>query len=428
MAKKKKKKNKMPYYIATVTAIFAALSVCIALYSTTLNKKEPTAEETVTENTVEALSADSAVTTRNTYGGPMLTTDIDNVFLNIQSNGYFTFYENRGGALSAISDVQTVDVRAECSHQEIPATVHYIERNGVVTGYGLFTTSICSEDVRLFDYAFFRIANMPEGYGSDKHILMIDFDAADFALNDKTYSEAFGLDIASGKLTKLTSDNGRTIDRFGRFRSDWAQLNDALIDFSLDKLYLSGRNYLLDSTSADLIFIEGNTKTKPTWKSSGLYENYLNTLDGKLYYAKEAEGGFGIFSMTPDGTETRISAYSGSVNDYLFCGDYIFNKNNLVLKRISTDENKADLKAFKGSVAYPEFMSVSKDGTKLVVLFNTAPQSAVLFDLSTGTGRLITEEKLFTNTCSQIMWLSDNSFMTVSGNGMSEYETLVWSF
>ena len=106
----------------------------------------------------------------------------------------------------------------------------------------------------------------------------------------------------------------------------------------------------------------------------------------------------------------------------------VFNKNNLVLKRISTDENKADLGNLSKKIAYPEFMSVSEDGTKLVVLCNTAPQTAVLYDLKTGTQKIITAENLFTNTCQQIIWLSDNSVLTVYQQSLNEYKTFVLQF
>lgn len=432
MAKKKKKKNKMPYYIASLTAIFAALSVCLAIYSLPADKTNSvdTEEETnITESeNISALSASDAVSSRTMYDGPMLKTDIDNVLLSVHPSGIFTFYENINGKLTECPDTQTMEISAECSHQTLPATLYYLERNGIFTGFGLFTTSIRTEDVRLFDYAFFRVMNMPSGYGDGKHLLMVDFDGKDFGLSDKTYSELFSFDKETGKAAKLTGDNGRTVDKFGRLRSDWAQLNDALIEFSADRLYLSGRNYLLDSTKADLLFIEGNTKTKPTWKSSGIYENYMNCIGDKLYYVKETDEGFEVFSMTTDGTETKTVAFSGSVNDYLFCGDYILNKNNLVLKRISTDENKADLGKFLSVTAYPEFMSVSSDGTKLVILCNTAPQTIIMYDMTTGAEKVITDEKLFTNICQQIIWTSDSSFLTVYQKSGNEYETLLWSF
>ena len=432
MAKKKKKKNKMPYYIASLTAVFAALSVCLAIYSLPADKAntDGTNKETnitQTEN-ISSLSANEAAASRTMYDGPMLKTDIDNVLLSVHPSGIFTFYENINGKLSVCPDTQTMEISVECSHQTIPATLYYLERDGVFTGFGLFTTSICAQDVRLFDYAFFRVMNMPSGYGDGKYLLMVDFDGGDFGFNNKTYSELFSFDKETGKTSKLTGDNGRTVDRYGRLRSDWAQLNDALIEFSADRLYLSGRNYLLDSTTADLLFIEGNTKTKPTWRSSGIYENYMNCVGDKLYYVKEADEGFEVFFMTADGSETKTVAFSGSVNDYLFFGDYILNKNNLVLKRISTDENKADLGKLLSVTAYPEFMSVSSDGTKLVILCNTAPQTIIMYDLSTGTEKVITDEKLFTNTCQQIIWTSDNSFLTVYQKSGNEYETLLWSF
>ena len=430
MAKKKKKKNKIPYYIAALSAVFAALSVCLALYSSTLNTPNEEPDTAVSKDATPdiSVSSDGSVVSRTMYDGPMLKTDMENIFLSVHPSGIFTFYENRGGSLSVCPDTETVNVTVPCSHQNLPATLYCLERDGIFMGYGLFTTSICTEDIRLFDYAFFRATNTPEGYGDSKCLLMVDFNGNDFASDNKTYSEIFSFDPESGKTAKLTGDNGRTVDRYGRLRSDWAQLNDALLDFSANRLYLSGRNYLLSSTTADLLFIEGNTKTKPTLKVSSIYKNHMNCVDGKLYYVREADEGFSVCSLDANGTETVVSSYSGSVDDYILSGDYILNKNSLVLKRISTDENKADLADISEKTAYPEFMSVSKDGKKLVILCNTSPQTVILCDISNGSSKIIRDENLFTNTCSQIQWLSENSFMTVYQKSANEYETLVWKF
>ena len=425
MAKKKRKKNKVPYYIASAMTVLAAASVGILIYSGGLNPSvKPTEPTTVIEQADTVKSAQQFVK-RTAVEYPLMATDADGVFLCANPYGLFEFYEMKGGALSPCADTQTMDIKVTCSHQEIPAKLHYIEREGRVTGYGLFLTTLYEDDVRLYDYAFFRLTEMPESYGTGK-MLLVDFDESDFAKADKTYTEVFSFDMATGKSTRMTSDNGRTVDNLGRLRTDWAQMNEALLQLGGNKLYLSGRNYQLDSDTADLIRNNDTSNTKPTWVSSGIWEQWMHTENGTLYYAKETESGFEVYGMNSKGEEKKLAAYAGSVDDYLFSGDYMLEKNTLALKRISTNENKGVLKSDAIHVLPTDF-AVSADGTKAAVLFDGETQSALLCDLTAGKSECVQDKGLFANSCDRLRFLPDGKLLTIAETA-SGYEALVWTF
>lgn len=424
----KKKKNKMPYIIATAMSVLAAASVGLFFYSGGFRPqpaKQP--ETTVAQPVTEPVSEDGLIKSRTPADYPLMPTEIGGVFVSADPYGQFTFYEYADGAFTACADAQEMDVTVTCSHQQLPAKLYYLQRGDTLTGYGLFLTTLYEDDVRLYDYAFLHLVNMPAGYGSGDAMLLVDFDEADFAKADKTYTEVLSFNLSNGKSTRLTSDNGRTVDEMGRLRTDWAQMNAALLQAGAEKWYLTGRNYQLDSTTADIVYNADTSNTKPKRIVSGLYEAYMYAENGTLYYVKETDGGFDAYSLATDGTETKLGSYAGSVDDYLFSGSYMLEKNTLALTRLTTGESKDIGSVIGAATGSPAYFSVSADGAKFVLLFDGETQSAALCDLTTNACRKVRQEGLFTNSCSQIHWLSADSFATVAETETG-YETLIWAF
>ena len=432
---KKRKKNKMPYLIAAAMSVLAAASVGLFFYSGGFHPAPAAPKETVTEApAVPSVTSEGFVQTRTPADCPLMATDLPNVYVAANPYGLFRFYSYTDAGFVNIPDVQEKEITVTCSHQKIPTKLYYIEQDGAKTGYGLFMTTLYEDDVRLYNYAFFHMTDMPQSYGKGDALLLVDFDEDDFAREDKTYSEVFSLNLSNGKTELLTSENGRTVDNLARMRTDWAQLNDALLRFGGEKLYLSGRNYQLDSTTADIIYNADTSRTKPTWVASGLYKKYLYCDGEKLYYVKQTDSGFDTYCMDGERTETKIGSFEGSVDDYLFRGDYMLQKNTLALTRISTGESKDKSKEIMTSsyaLGNPTYFSVSPDGTKLVILFDGETQQAALVNLAAANGEkvyeLVQQEGLFTTSCDQCVWLSDDMFLTTAET-TDAYETLVWKF
>ena len=433
---KKRKKNKMPYIIASAMSVLAAASVGLFFYSGGFRAAPAAPQTTATTEAPasQSVTSDGFVRSRTPADCPLMATELPNVYVSANPYGQFRFYTYTDGGFVNVTDVQEKEISVTCSHQKIPTKLYYIEQDGAKTGYGLFMTTLYEDDVRLYDYAFFHLTEMPQNYGKGDALLLVDFDEDDFACADKTYSEVFSLNLSSGKTELLTSENGRTVDNLARLRTDWAQLNDALLRFGGEKLYLSGRNYQLDSTTADVIYNADTSRTKPTWVVSGLYERYLYSDGEKLYYVKETGDGFETYALDGERKETKLGAYTGSVDDYLFSGDYMLEKNTLALTCVSTGESKGknvDLLSSGESFGNPKYFSVSPDGTKLVILFDGEQQQAALARLAAANGEksfeLVRQEGLFTTSCDQGMWLSDDTFLTTAETA-DAYETLIWQF
>ena len=425
---KKRKKNKMPYLIAAAMTLLAAAAVCLFFYSGGFHPQPAKQQETTqAEMTTEPASADGVIRLRSAAEYPLMPTEIEGVYVSANPFGLFNFYEYANGAFEVCTDAQEMDVTVTCSHQNLPAKLHYLQRDDKVTGYGLFLTTLYEDDVRLYDYAFLHMVNMPEGYGSGDAMLLVDFDEEDFAKADKTYTEVLSINLSNGKTSRLTSDNGRTVDMMGRLRTDWAQMNGALLKLGAGKWYLSGRSYQLDSATADIIYNADTSNDKPKWVASGLYEEYMYAENGTLYYVKETDSGLDAFSLTPDGTETKLGSYAGSADDYLFRDGYMLEKNTLALTRITTGESK-DIGSVIGPVkGSPAYFSMSSDGAKFVLLCDGETQNATLLDLTTNACQKVRQEGLFANSCTQLVWLSTDSFMTVAETETG-YEMLIWSF
>ena len=165
MAKKKRKKNKMPYIIASAMSVLAAAAVGLFFYSGGFHAQPKAPETTQAAPVVESVSEDGLIRKRAAADYPLMPTQIDGVFVSANPYGLFNFYEYADGGLTACTDAQEMDVTVTCSHQEIPAKLHYLQRGDQLTGYGLFLSTLYEDDVRLYAYAFLQLVNMPAGYG-----------------------------------------------------------------------------------------------------------------------------------------------------------------------------------------------------------------------------------------------------------------------
>ncbi len=427
---KKRKQNKTPYLIAGAMTILAAASVGLMFYSGGLhpNKapEQTSAPQAAAPQQIVGEAADGFIRNRLELEYPLLPTEIPDVYVTADPYGAFTFYSYDSGVLTPCEGAQEKDVTVTCSHQQIPATLHYLQQGDTLTGYGLFRSNLTDQDVRLYAYAFFHLTNMPSGYGSGDSMLLVDFDPEDFAKADKTYSEVFSMSLPGGKTTRLTSDNGRTVDNLGRLRTDWAMMHPALLEFGGDHLYLSGRNYQLASDTADIVYNADTSNTKPRLVASGLYEDYLNAKGDALYYVKQAEQSVQICSLSREGQEKTLNTYPGDVASYLFSGDYMLEKNTLALTCVSTGVSK-DLMSTVGALpGRPSLFGVSPDGSKLVILCDGETQSAILVDLAKNTAHVVQDKGLFAPACTQICWKS-GSFLTIA-EADSGYTLLSWSF
>ena len=68
---------------------------------------------------------------------PYMKTDISSVVYTVDTAGTVQFYEFKGKSYDPIDPTGTMDVTVSLSGQQIPAKIYYVERDGVLTGYGV---------------------------------------------------------------------------------------------------------------------------------------------------------------------------------------------------------------------------------------------------------------------------------------------------
>ena len=121
-------------------------------------------------NTATAYQALS--TTEAFADHPLLPTDFDGIFYSADPNGSFEFYEYKNGGFTKIEASGTVTATVSLSNQSIPAKIAYLQRDGKVDGYGLFTTANSDAPVAIYDYVFFRVKTMPDPFSGDALLLL----------------------------------------------------------------------------------------------------------------------------------------------------------------------------------------------------------------------------------------------------------------
>ncbi len=369
--------------------------------------------------------ADSEYTPLLSFSGtldfPPLQTDIDNIFYTVTpDDGSVAFYEYVSARFVPYpGEIFTLETTAACSSQVIPVKLFYINQGGKITGFGLFTSSISKDPVKIYDYAFFKITQLPAGYGKSGALLLVDFNKDAFLRNEKLYTEAFTINLEKGKTTRLTTDTARTVGTTGAFRPDWIMLNDDFLENLGDKpLFLSSRDYNLEKKGyiSDLLTIGD---PRPSRTVTGILGLWARVTEKGITYLRSTETGFNAV-LASGKTETVVKSFSGDYfNDYLCSGKYIFNKTNFVLTDLITAGEKTleNISAGASSV-----LSVSPNGTWAVIASTNgngakASQSLSICDLNTGKVKTITEPLLFSQANANFCWVDNNTLIHLRPSG-----------
>ena len=174
MAEKTKRtqeeKNEIKKSIRTglLAAVALAAVVCVIVFyfKTVASRNEPS----IIKEDVKDLK--SITLSEKSLAMPYVTTGIDKIVYTADSAGGIVFYEFNGTEYAQIAETGTMDVSVPLSGQQIPVKVHYIERDGKFSGFGVFT-SASSEDVYIYDFMLVKITNLPAGYEKDGKLLML---------------------------------------------------------------------------------------------------------------------------------------------------------------------------------------------------------------------------------------------------------------
>lgn len=335
---------------------------------------------------------------------PLMKTDDKNIFFTMTQSGDVRFYNVSGGVITQIPEKGSFEIKANCSSQELPAVIHYIETDdGKFIGYGLFT-NIMYPDVFLYDYAFFKVTNMFSAKADDKGTLLLlaDVDLNRFYSDEKVYSEEFYL-YADHTTDYFLSESQRTIDINARAKTDYKMFTDDILDQGEadNVLFFSSRYYVAyeESGKAD-IFTSGGVGNDVNT------DNFRHVTDiaslnfwrynGDTYYFQNNEDGITFSLFAYNGSESRgIATFAGDIHkDYIIEGRYLFNKEKGEIYDVLSNTTKTvSYGGFKENFV-PDMFTVSENGRYVILRganFNNDAAIGV-FDLESGTNRCYTDE------------------------------------
>lgn len=266
---------------------------------------------------------------------PLMSTDFENIFYTMTKQGEVKFYQAVGGVLTQIPESGSFKVTAECSSQKLPAVIHYLEKDGHTVGYGLFT-NILYPDVLLYDYAFFKVTDMFEGFKDDKGtlLMMLDVDNKRFYKEDKVYSEIFYL-YSDHTSKYFLSEDQRTVAMDGKTKTDYKMFTDDILSQGDNKnvLFFSSRYYVsYDESGLADIFTSGGSGTNVDNVRYALNVaslNFWRSGSDTYYFSKSKnydDNSFILFRSDGNDT-TEIKKFSGDIKkDYLISGEFILTK------------------------------------------------------------------------------------------------------
>ena len=432
-------KEKTLKIIAIVLAVTTVASVAAFILTNNkgISRSEAAAGANQTSDTVYSFDASAytgAVSVKGANGEIYLPSDIANVYFTADLSGNVKFFDYANGAFDASAlPVKQVKANLAATYETIPVTVNYIEKDGKTFGIGVFTSDM-SASVKVYSYAFVKLTNKPSGYGAG-HLLLADFEKENFYNADKTYSEIYNFDLASGKASTYVSNNTRLIDKNGAFRADWTMLTDDFIaNLGGAKYFFSSRYYTADEkgTRADIMVLS-NAYRPEIVAEDILGTWFVNDANG-MHYLRKTDKGFNNVHNNKT-AETVLTEFEGDYfADYLQDGKWLINKKSLVM----TDLMTGTTKTLSGiNIIGFDYMSVSPDGTKIVFAKNgvknengATVQQAVYCTADGSAEPAFYNEPLLFSESSGFIWLDNANVMSVralDGTG-SKVGSVVYSF
>lgn len=358
-----------------------------------------------------------ALSVVGTSGEIFMPTDFENIYYTASLTGEIAFFEFSGGAMMPCTEqVKQIKTTLAASYEKIPVTISYIEKDGKVCGYGVFTADMDSS-VDVYSYAFAKLTMKPVGYGSG-YLLLADFDKNNFYEPNKLYSEIYNFNLQKGSASTYVSNHTRMIDKNGTFRQDWTILTDYFIEnLGNAKYFLSSRYYNQDEKGkrADVMVLSN------AYRPQIVVEDILGTWfvndEAGMHYLKKTESGFANI-LNNGSSEQEIAQFEGDYSaDYMQSGKYIINKKSLVMTDLMSGESQT-LKDIV--ISDCDVFSASPDGTKAVFASygkpnsNSTPIQTLIYCTANGSSSpvIYSEPMLFSEKCG-FVWLNESSVMSV---------------
>lgn len=413
-------KSKKPLIVMIILAVLAAGSAA-AYFITRPEAAKPAGNELFErpeEYSYEqsAYSVDPCLSVKGANGEIFMPADIGGIYYTADLSGNIAFYSYANGTFTPYAgEVKTVSTSLAATYEKIPVKISYIVENGKTFGCGVFTSDM-APSVKVYSFAFVKLINKPEGYGSG-YLLLADFDKSKFYKTDKIYSEIYNFTL-SGSAGTYVSNNTRLIDRNGTFRQDWTMLTDDFISgLGGKKYFLSSRYYSEDERGerADIMVLSNAYRPEIAVRDIlGLW--FVNDANG-MHFMRKTAGGFNNVILA-NSKETVLGSFEGDLfTDYLRDGNYIINKKSLVMTDLMTGLTKT----LNGiDIEKATAFSVSPDGSRAVFACSGAENErgtkiqTLIFCTADGSAepKIFSEPLLFAESC-DFCWLDNSTVMSV---------------
>ncbi|MBE6827020.1 MAG: hypothetical protein E7514_00215 [Ruminococcaceae bacterium] len=358
-------------------AVVAVVSVGI-FYIKSRNIQQGTEpKKEVTDLASITLSSKSVIT-------PYVTTGIDSVVYTVNTAREISFFEFDGKEYSQLPETGSADITVPLSGQQIPVSMHYIQKDGKTAGFGVYTADADS-DVYIYDFMLVKMTDLPAGYEKDgKYLLLASTDRSSIYSLDPVWEEAYYLTLSSGATERFLLEGNRMLDIKGAVRPDFCMMTDGCLAGAGKTVpFFSSREYetTLENMPVDIYVKNGNDETLAV---KGVADKYvLRTDDGGFIYIRETEGGFNAEKYL-DGEITTVSEFFSYYNEELIrMGNYILSRVDGRLYSLA-DGSVTELPDFKMT---PSQVAVSPDGKYLVAagtVTNVLDYQIYIYNFETG--------------------------------------------
>ncbi|NMP38393.1 MAG: hypothetical protein GX051_09800 [Clostridiales bacterium] len=357
--------------ITAIIVVIALIASAGALWAggAFSSEKKPAAPTTtaapVSDSKDSPLPSASAKTEKAAL--PMLSTGLGNLFYTCTNDGVVAFYGYSDGVFTAVDGAKTTDVSLTVNSSTVSAKIYYINYEGKTIGYGLYTSQT-AEPVYGYEYAFFKLCDLPQGYSaSGNYLLMFDSNKADFNSENKRYGECFLYNLSTGKASFAFKQNNRSFDLRGLYRADFTVLTNEAIAASGSTFYfLSGRFYdFTDAKLGDLCDVYARSGSSDTRYITGVLGQYIKSVNGGILVIKPCSGGFETLLYKGSSSESTKKYTGDYYADYIRSGDYLVSVKNGKIYNLVTGEEKA--LGISDANFVPEVACVTADGSAAFV-------------------------------------------------------------
>ncbi len=403
--------------IALILAVIAA-GFAAAFFAT-----RQSAEPEKTDSEPEIFSLDTSNYSREIKvvgenGEIFLPTDREGLYYTATLDNKIAFYTYSGGIFTPASyKIKKTDVKLNASNVSVPVKISYIDAGGLLIGYGVFTSDM-NKDVKLYDYAFVKIAKKAPGYG-EGYWLLADFDKNNFYRAEKVYSEIYNYKIGDETVSTSVSQNTRMIEKSGTYRQDWTMLTDEFIrNLGSSKYFFSSRYYTQDERCRRVDIMEWSSAYRPKITAKDIIGTWFVSDKDGIHYLKKDGDGFNSVTKKDD-KEKKSVKFEDSFDNYLRSGNYVISKRTGTVTNLLSGKKSEVGDLNLSSLSY---FSVNPNGTKAVLMFDsgessigTPVQKIIYCSLDSAYKSETFEEPMLVEESTDFIWLprNGNSVMSV---------------